>query len=489
MEVLPSSFVNSKKKAFNCVKKTNLLRYYKINDPYRIITVFLVLFVLRLLYWFGVDVVDINFIRYIAVGERLGQGPMYVALQDNMAPFAAWFYYIMVTIFGKSTLGFSFVSLILLVFQCFLINHIFNSRKSFVEYSFLPGVIFGVINSLYFGMNFIHPIMLANTFVILALGNIMSQIEFKVKSDEDILNIGVYLGIASLFYFPYVFFLLFSFAVLIVFTSTIVRRYFLIIFGFLLVHGLVGSYFLIKGSLAEYWKFFYKSGFVAFSNLVATTDTIYYYAPLLFFLVVSVFIVLNNARFNNYQQRLYFSMLLFLLLIVISVVWLVKEDYNIILIMAVPITFLLTHYFLCIKRKWIAEVMFGLFAFLPWLALGVGEDYIKTSFFSKENGFLVVEESHEKQPEVGTSLWVIGTDLSGYVHATAGSRFIHYNLYKNALNGLDDKDQLQQVYAAIIEDRPERIVDQAGMLPKLFDAIPALQKMYVVEGNEARINN
>ena len=103
--------------------------------------------------------------------------------------------------------------------------------KVYENNSYLPALIYVLFTSSHPALFTLSPALMGLTLVLLGLGNMLRHVEFRAKKDIQIIMIGLYFGMSSLFYFPYIVFIPISVMLLLIFTSTIGRRYFLLVFG------------------------------------------------------------------------------------------------------------------------------------------------------------------------------------------------------------------------------------------------------------------
>ena len=225
-----------------------MLRFFRINDPYRLLGVLLILIIVSLPFFIQPADQTIQELKSIVVGESLHVGKsLYIRLIDDMAPFSAWFSNTMFVLFGHSILARHILSFLIIFFQAAFFSKVLVQRKVYNENTYLPALIFGLLAFYSFDLLSLSPELLASTLLVFALNNLFKEIEFKVQQDEIILNMGIYIGLASLFIFSYSVFLFGALLILILFTRITFRRACLLIFGFILPHALIASFYF-------FWK-------------------------------------------------------------------------------------------------------------------------------------------------------------------------------------------------------------------------------------------
>jgi hypothetical protein len=94
--------------------------------------------------------------------------------------------------------------------------------------------------------------LVANTFLLFALSKILSSYK-KEKAVRLIFDAGLMVAVASLFFFPYIVFILFTIASLMVLRPFNLREYFLATLGLLVPYYFIGVYFFWEQKLPEFW--------------------------------------------------------------------------------------------------------------------------------------------------------------------------------------------------------------------------------------------
>ncbi|UII27882.1 hypothetical protein LVD15_05520 [Fulvivirga maritima] len=340
-----------------------MLSYFRINDPYRLVIIFFLLLALRLPVILSDSGLTAPELSHMLVGEKLNSGAsLYEGVWDNIAPLSALVYAVIDFFFGRSQQAYQVISLFLVAFQCLIFNKLLLDSKAYNENNYVPGLVYGLLMSFFFDFFTLTPVLMGLTFLLLAIDNLFNHIEFRAKEDEKILNIGIYLGVASLFYLPYI---IFGIAVIIcfmLFTGTVARRYLLMIFGLVLPLLLTSCYFLLQHRLTVFiynylnpiWQF-------QTDNYVSLLEILIIFSVPLSFFIFSLFRISQRARFNNYQGRLAQVMFLWLIFSVLFALVSGELAPNIMMIFVPYLSFFIVHAFLLFHRRWIAEIVFTLF--------------------------------------------------------------------------------------------------------------------------------
>ncbi len=101
------------------------------------------------------------------------------------------------------------VACLLIYFHVLLLNYIFTKHKIARETTMFSGVFYTLFVSLVVDNNALLPVLVANTFMLLALKNILDTLKNN-QATSYIFTSGFMIGVASLFYSPYFTFIVFG---------------------------------------------------------------------------------------------------------------------------------------------------------------------------------------------------------------------------------------------------------------------------------------
>lgn len=412
------------------------------------------------------------------LGEKVANGALvYSEVWDSIAPLSALIYSMLDYLFGRSQLAYQLFGYILICYQVFIFNGFLLTSRAYTENTYIPGLIYGILATLCYDMVTLTPFLIGLTFILLALKNIFNHIEVRAKRDEDILNIGLYIGLATISYLPFSIFTLATLLIFIFFTGTVTRRYFLMTFGFLLPILLSAGYFYLTNRLDDFvYSFFSPFTIIDRVWFVSLKDTLrLFIAPLAFF-VMSLFRIIGGARMTNYQSRLTQTMLLWT---AFSIVFIFLADQNspaVYLVLVPGVSFYIAHYFLMKARGVLTELSFLLFSglCLATFYLSMTDSWLKQYF--NDSGYVVNEkplESKERQ-----RILVLEQDLAPYLNAEPATPFFNWQLSKEVFENLNYYDNLTTIYNGIVQDKPEIIIDPNNVMMEVFKRIPKLRSMY-----------
>jgi hypothetical protein len=321
---------------------------------------------------------------------------------------------------------------------------------------------------------------MASSFLLLALNNIFKEIEFRVQRDEIVFNIGVYLGIASLLIFSYSVFLIGTLVILIMFARITFRKALLLTFAFAFPHLALLSLYYFRDGLPELIQYFYNSNFTFHSvDLVSWKSLLWLSSAILVFFFFSLVMLNREARFTKYQSQLLQVMFLWLGISFIEIAVTRELTPHSFITFAPPLAYLISHYILLIRRKWIAESMLWIFLLsivglsntsrlnrINWI------DY--SGLYPKSSKY----ETFVKRKRV----LVLGDDVGIYKSNYPSSYFLNWDLSKAILQEPDYFENVILVEESFEKDKPDIIIDEKGLMEKFFARLPELKMRYEKSG-------
>lgn len=123
-----------------------------------------------------------------------------------------------------------FFAMAIIVFSGVLLNATINKEQFFEKHTYLPALTYIFVMSLFPKYQHLHPIILANFFVILSIRRLF-HIRRAVDARRMIFDAGFFLGISALFYEYYIAFYLLAWGTLSVLRPFVWREHFMGLFG------------------------------------------------------------------------------------------------------------------------------------------------------------------------------------------------------------------------------------------------------------------
>lgn len=458
-----------------------LLRLFRLNDPYRLLGALMFLILASLGFLIDWPAVTLIELKSLVVGQVLNDGKsLYSEVLTTTAPMAGWLYKFIEFLFGQSTTARHILALLILFFQGAFFAILLINNKAQNESTYLPALIFAILCLYSFDMLIVTPELLASTFLLFALNNIFKEVEFRIQRDSTVLNLGVYLGLASLFVLSYAVFLPGTLLLLIMFARISFRKALLLIFGFLLPHVIIITAYVINGNGYRLWSNFYSGTQWIESNQMPLLSMVYLAAIPILYLVLGLIMLNREARLTKYQSQLLQIMFFWLLIAVVEIGVSGNIAPHQVITLAPPLTYFTSHLLLLIRRKWIAEIMLWVFM-IGIVATAYLARYEKVPVINYTN--LYNNPSPYREQLEGKKVMVIGSDWDIYKNNFPTTSFLDWELSKPVFEQVDNYENILFLDKAFTKSPPDVIIDPLHKMQVVMRRIPWLQKEYQASGD------
>ena len=449
-----------------------MLQFFRINDPYRLVLIFIILVLVRLAQSFFIADVSYYELKWLLLGEWLGNGfSLYSETFDYVGPLAALVYKSIDLIFGRSLFAHHMLSTLLIIVQAGIFNNLLLKNKAYEENGYLPAFLYVIVLVAVPDFMSLSPPLLSLTFILLAMRNVLRRID-NLITDELFLNSGFFIGVATMLYLPsIVFFLVFLFS-LILFSTAVARRLLLYSFGFMLVFSLCALYFYWYDSLDSFLQCFITDSMAMPSTpRIGYELLLMFTAPFLFLLVLSVLKTILSVRLTNFQQKIQ-QVIWMMLLGGIGAFFLSNEKSGLNLVFVAPvIAYFWTLYFFHLK-KWIFKLLMPGFLIFGLVSYSGFMYYFMTG---------PLEALGERVPE---KTMILGEEISAYKEVEMSTPCFNEYLSRKAFNELNYYDASVRFYKMLKKADPEQIVDRLGVMNQLNHRFPHVEKSYELSAQD-----
>jgi hypothetical protein len=421
------------------------------------------------------------------VGEKLNLDlKLYKEVFTEMGPLSAFMFKMIQSAFGNSFLATEIIASILIIIQTWYFVYIVNNRNLLNERNYIPGIIFLVLMHASFDFLKLSTSLMGNLFVMLALNAVLRHIDKRDAAGEDVLEAGMFLGIASLFDLSNSIFIVWALLSLFFFTSTSPRQFFLVILAFLLPIFLAYIIYVYRGSSDEFlsmYLFNFKPNF-NFTWSALKDFFLVYFLP---FVVgtLGVFRVFTGPRYNNFQNRAHQILLVFGIFSLLTL-FISNDLYpSSILSLIIPIAFFCSGFFVHQRSVIIPEVFFILFASVILIPMYVGAK--SNGSFSSTLSNYRVKNTGEENPYKGKRIFMTGEQINYFEGSAISTGYLSWNQAKADFENPDNALSLIHIYNNFKKDMPEVIIDNEKLMDKVFKNLPELGKKYKKEKGEVYV--
>lgn len=456
-----------------------MLSYFRVNDPYRMLGIFVLLVLIRLPFLISDVPLSIPELNWMLVGERLSEGSrLYIGVWDNIGPLAALIYSLVEFIFNRSQTVYVILAILLTTYQSLVFNTFLINKKAFNETTYVPAFVYIILSSFSFDFYVLSPVLISLTWILLALRNVFYRVESR-SQDDRILGTGIYIGLATLCYLPSIVFLFSTIIAYMLFASVSFRRYLLLLYGTSLPILITLTYFfLVDGVDAFLYQYLLSFKYLSRELFTQPLSLLYLSLIPLVFLLIALYKVSQMRRFTNQQTKLQQIMFIKIIATVVTLFFVNGLAPYHLLPFVPPAAFFITHYLLSIRRFIFSELTAALLLILVVLN---GYAFLH-GFFSLHRIFntpeLLVQQTPYDEQVRGKKILVLGDQLSIYREAYASTPYLDWQVSKSSLSSVDYFENLTQIYNNFSKDMPEVIIDLESIMPQLQSRIPLLEASY-----------
>ncbi len=418
-------------------------------------------------------------LEWILLGEKIYEGKvLYQDILTQISPLSAYFYALFYSLFGRDFQTMELVALFIGLFQALYFTYITQARQILSEKNYLPGLIYLVALHACFDMNKISPALVGNTFILMTINHVFKQLEYKQGVKDDIIEVGIYLGLATLFYQPYWVLLLWVIISLFMFSSMNARQLLLLLIGFSLptIAFVLYYYFSDNTGFSEIWL----QNFLKF-QLFPSQDWISIFRSFtlfVFLMIAGVLRMLKGTRYSNYQVRVQQT---FLILGIFSglTIFIAPAATPMYLVVLLPVfAFFITGLFIHLKGTLLPELYFMVFIFASLFIYFQGSGPIIGKGFQE---LAHRRLSPSKLPEIfkGQRILILGSNITEYQDAQVATQYLDWSLAKNIFEEVNNYESLVTVFDTFSSDPPTIVIDKINLMPTLMKKIPLLSRKYI----------
>ena len=452
-----------------------MLRYFRINDPYRLLGLLVLMTLLSLPLFIDTTPLTHPELRSFVIGEKVHEGnALYSELIDSTPPLASWLYGLGDILFGRSLTIRHLLAFLILFSQSAFLGIMLIDKKVFSENTYIPSFVFSILAFISFDSLSLTADLLASGFILLTLNNLFKEIEFRIQRDETIFNLGLFLSLASLLRFSHVIYLPGAILVLLIFTRSNLRKYLLMMLGFMLPHLFLICVYYVSGDFLSLWEHFYLPNLSFGSgSLMNSTSLLWLCAIPLLYLFISLFILNRDAHLTKYQSQIFQAMFLWFAVALIEILFTSDRRPQSLITLLPPVSFFLTHFLLLIRRRKFAEIHL-------WVLLVA---VVTVTYLTRYNKIekiqydkLIVNQA--SNPMKGKRILVLDDQPELFANNQLATSFYEWSVSQPIFEHPEYYDNLLAVSRSFEGDLPEIIVDPKNLMKAFFDRLPALATHY-----------
>lgn len=317
-----------------------LLRFFKSNQAYH----FFVIPLMVLALWSRSYLWPVSFPFF----EGENQMPLYQPVQ---------------LLLGGPALAGTVASMVIVVLLSFLILRM-NTVYAFIRIrTFLPSNIFIFIISGLMPLHTMHPVYFGCLFLLLATDRIFGAYEKSQSIYGNVFDAGLLIGVGSLFYFNLIFFFpVIWIGLLLIWKSPGWRSFVLPVTGVALPWLFAFSYYFFTDNINEL-AITINQNMLTPNYLLRNDRNLQVFLGFLIFLILlGSFFLLGQIDEKKISTRKYFQIFFVIFLIAMVLLLAVPAvSFEILVVMAAPLTFLISNYLIFMRSRFLGNVILYLF--------------------------------------------------------------------------------------------------------------------------------
>lgn len=258
---------------------------------------------------------------------------------------------------AQVTVGIAFI---ILLVQAIVFNYVLVGNPVFSKSVFLPALIYIILMSHNPALLTLHPLLIANFFLVFSLKNLYNTYE-KPQAFRESFNASFWISVASLFYYPIIFFIVFIWASFLIFRINSWREWLISVIGLCMPYLLLIIIFFLTDQLDAFTSYYFKGiSWIGLSFHFNLQDYIFW--PVFLLLLLVAYYKFNHERTEKtINIRKGFAVVNALLLI--SIVSLLFNGFNAHLqeyLIFPAAAIVIAYYFIEARKKKFAELFFAL---------------------------------------------------------------------------------------------------------------------------------
>ncbi|MCU0323951.1 MAG: hypothetical protein MUF45_01680 [Spirosomaceae bacterium] len=456
-----------------------MLTFFRFNTAFHILSLLLLILLIKIPFAGDKLPILLPELEWMLVGQKMHEGQaLYKEIWTSVSPLSAMVYYLIDVTFGRSQFVYEFIAVLVTFLQAIYFTFIVNTRNSFLEKNYAPGLVYVLLMNLSFDMTKLSPALLSTTFLLFAFNKLIKQMERREGVSDEVFEVGLYIGFASLFHNPTIIFIVWAVVALLFFTNANLRQHFLSLLGFVLPLFMAALYFYYYDTFNEF-KYNWLGGLFNIRNysLEDFKSALIAIAIPVLLSVLGFLRLVRANRYNSFQQRTQQMMLLWAITGVLALLLSPNVAPMQFIIFIPCFAFLITGYFLHMKGTAIPELLFtGLFIAI----LFIQYQGVKPVMGSGYEQLTDMRAKPMDLPELmkNQKMLVIGERIDEYKYGQAATCYLNWDLSKIDLQNPDNYESVINIFDNFKKDPPTLIIDKENVIPKIFKRIPELAKDY-----------
>ena len=265
-------------------------------------------------------------------------------------------------ILGYNSFISKFVALVLVLANALFLVRMNISYNFIRRRTYLPAIIYLLLMSHIQDIQRLTPALMASFFVILAMNKILYTFK-KDKLAIHIMDASLLVSVASLFYFPALFLIVYLWVGLMILRPFLWREWAFTIIGMATPYLILASMYFIYGKEINIsFRALFSIPFVYDWSIKSNILTLVFFIYSALLIILASFQMLKLFGTKKVHSRRFFIFFLWLFVITVALFIIVPgASIEIFYINGISLAFLFSHYFVNLRGGWVSELMFLIF--------------------------------------------------------------------------------------------------------------------------------
>ncbi len=270
-------------------------------------------------------------------------------------------YQVIFKLFHDHILFSKIIAFLLILIQSFLLVRI-NVRFILIQHrTFLPALFYILLTGYLPELYHLSGVLISSLFLVLALRILFSTHQAEPNTYK-LFNAGLVIGLGTLFYGPLVYFIVFVWISNIILRPFLWREYLYPVLGMLTPYAFYFSWiFLSDQNMGAFLVTLKNQLYIGFPVLNMKLEYMIFALYTTLIVLISSIYILKVFQYKKIYIRNYF-LLLFWLFVITTVIFMFLSGYDtgLTYIISVPVSYLITNYFITSKKSWTNKILLSL---------------------------------------------------------------------------------------------------------------------------------
>ena len=455
-----------------------MLTFFRINALFQILILALFGLLLQSPWLSGREPILTSELEWLLIGEQLHQGKsLYRDVLTLVAPLSAYFYQFFYFLFGRNLFVLQGLAIGLGFLQSIYFVWLTQSRQTFAEKNYLVGFVYLILLHVCFDLTKLSPALLGMMWVLPAINQVLKQIESRSGVRDEIIEVGIFIGLAGLFYPPFWVLLAWVFISTILYSSVNPRQLLLMCIGFSLPLIALSLFFYFTNNKA--FQSIWIANLIQWPIFSASewTSQIRAWAIPVVLATLGLIKMLRATRYSNYQNRYHQAFLLYLVTSLLSLAFAPQQIPMYALGLVPALSLFISGWFIHLRGTWLPELYFTLFVGLVVMnyflgSIGMGMAAVP------EHSQLRLGESKLPTPFHHQRLLILGAEIAEYQEAQPATKYLNWALAKRDFQSIKKYESLVSIFDTFATSPPTIILDKENLMPLLMEKIPSIKSKY-----------